>query len=83
MKMCFDTRWINLMMECVASVRYKVFFKSHETDKCTPTRGLRQGDPLSSMPYLFLICSEGLSSLSSHAAEEGTLLGVKAFHDAP
>jgi hypothetical protein len=74
-KLGFDIRWINLMMECVSSVRYRVQFNSHETDQFTPTRGLRQGDPLS--PYLFLICSEGLSSLLSHAEEMGVIEGVK------
>ena len=68
-------------MECVSSVRYRVRFNSHETEQFLPTRGLRQGDPLS--PYLFLICSEGLSSLLYHAELEGTISGVQVCWDAP
>jgi hypothetical protein len=50
-------------------------------DYITPTRGLRQEDPLS--PYLFLLCAEGLTSLITHEAEQGYLMGVKVCRGAP
>jgi hypothetical protein len=80
-KLGFDQRWIKLIMACVTSVRYNVRFNSMETDIFTPTRGLRQGDPLS--PYLFLIVAEGLSCMIRGAEERGDLEGVKVCRDAP
>jgi hypothetical protein len=70
-----------MMMACVSSVRYKVRFNSQETDTFTPTRGIRQGDPLS--PYLFLLCAEGLSSLLQYEEEAGGIEGVRVCRNAP
>jgi len=40
-----------------------------------PTRGLRQGDPLT--PFLFIVVVEGLSGLVRQAIKANMLLGVK------
>jgi hypothetical protein len=77
----FDERWISLMMAYVSSVRYQVRFNSEETEMFEPTRGLRQGDPLS--PYLFLLCAEGLSSLLLFEEEVGGIDGVRVCRNAP
>jgi hypothetical protein len=77
----FAKRWITMMMACVSSVRYQIRFNYNDTDMFSPTRGLRQGDPLS--PYLFLICAEGLSSLLLHEEEVGGIDGVRVCRNAP
>jgi hypothetical protein len=81
MKMGFDQRWITLIITCVKSVKYKVRVNSMETEIFTPTRGLRQGDPLS--PYLFHSVVEGLSSLLKGAESRGELHGVRVCRNAP
>lgn len=80
-KLGFDQRWINLVMAYVHSVRYNVRFNSEETETFSPTRGLRQGDPLS--PYLFLMIAESLSCMISKDEERGELEGVRVCRDAP
>ena len=62
----FDQCWIKLIMPCVTSVRYKVRFNSCEIDSFSPTRGLRQGDPLS--PILLNLVADGLSGILNKVA---------------
>jgi hypothetical protein len=77
----FDSRWINLIMQCVSTVSYKIKVNGDLTEEIVPTRGLRQGDPLS--PYLFLICAEGFSGLLHEAESVGNLEGIIICEGAP
>jgi hypothetical protein len=70
-KMGFNQTWINSVMRCVTSVRYSIKVNGDLTEPFTPSRGLRQGDPIS--PYLFLLCAEGLSSLMRKEERAGRL----------
>ena len=67
----FDVGWVDLIMACVTSVRYQVRLNNTVSDFFSPSRGLRQGDPL--LPYFFLFCAEGLTSLISYEEEQGNI----------
>ena len=73
-KMGFAPNWIKLVMMCVTSVHYAVLVNGTSSGRILPTRGIRQGDPIS--PYLFLICTEALSLLLPKADREGEIGGV-------
>ena len=81
LKMGFDARWVKLIMLCVTTVRYSVLRENREVGPIIPSRGLRQGDPLS--PYLFILCAEGFSSLIKRYERLGLLHGVKVARSAP
>ncbi|XP_042950231.1 uncharacterized protein LOC122282336 [Carya illinoinensis] len=76
LKLGFGSRWTGLIMAYVKSVSYAVKLNGVPSDTIIPSRGIRQGDPLS--PYLCLICAVGLSSLLKQAENRGVLRGVAA-----
>jgi hypothetical protein len=80
-KLGFQSRWVQWIMSCVSSVRYSVRFNGLPSQPFSPTRGLRQGDPLS--PYLFLLVADGLSTLLKHNEQLGNIDGVKVCRRAP
>ncbi|KAA3472243.1 reverse transcriptase [Gossypium australe] len=80
-RMGFELGWINLVMRCISTVSYAVILNRQIGNNFYPSRGLRQGDPLS--PFLFLICGEGLSSLMRLAQSEENFRGVKASRRGP
>ena len=81
MKLGFHMKWINTVMSCVSSVKYVVRINGQPYDLNQPTQGLRQGDPLS--PYLFLLCTEGLSVLLHQSAHQKVIKGVAASANGP
>jgi hypothetical protein len=65
LKMGFNHSWVEVVMRYVTTVTYRIKVNEQATEKFAPTRGLRQGDPLS--PYLSVICVEGLTTLLKEA----------------
>ncbi|CAH9113540.1 unnamed protein product [Cuscuta epithymum] len=79
--MGFEHNFIDLIMLCVSTVRYRVLVNGDLTETIVPTRGLRQGDPLS--PYLFILCAEGLAHIINRAIVKGYWSYCKISRNAP
>jgi hypothetical protein len=79
--MGFHIRWVNLIMSLVTSVSFSVLFNGTPLEEFHPSRGLRQGDPIS--PYLFLLAAEGLSGLLKQSRQSSHLHGIKVAPTAP
>ena len=69
-----DTQWVQLAMETVTTTSYSMLINGEPKRFVIPSRGIRQGVPLS--PYLFLLCTEGLSSLIRKVVESQSLHGI-------
>ena len=80
-KLGFAERWISMIMECICTVQYSVLLDGVLKGYVIPSRGLRQGDPLS--PYLFLLCAEGLSALMRQTGSMGRLKGIRTSRVGP
>lgn len=79
--MGFNDWWSHLILQCVSTVEYNIVQNDYTIGPITPTRGLRQGDPLS--PYLFIVCAEGLSCLLKGYEQRQWLHGVRICRKAP
>ena len=73
--MNFSTRWIGWIMECVSFVEYTLLVNGCMTQSFTPSKRLRQGDPIS--PYLFLMCANVLSIALLKVEQNKDLQGIK------
>ena len=80
-RMGFNEGWIHLIMLCVKTVTYSVLVNGEPCGMIHPTRGIRQGDPLS--PFLFLLCTEGLNGLIKKAERNGDIHGFSLYRRGP
>ena len=65
----------------VKLVTYSILINGEPRGIIHPTRGIRQGDPLS--PFLFLLCTEGLNGLIKHAETSGEIHGFSLCRRGP
>ena len=79
--MGFEERWIQLIYSCISSVSYSILVNGEPHGDIKPTRGLRQGDPLS--PYLFLLVSKGFNNLIQQAVGVGDIRGFSLCCNGP
>ncbi len=76
----FNEKFVKLIQQCISTVRYSLLLNGSIVSTFYPSRGLRQGDPLS--PYLFIIGSEVLLRLINREQSLGNLSGVKVAGNA-
>ena len=79
--MGFAIKWITWVMRCIDSVFYAFLINGSPQGSVKPSRGIRQGDPLS--PYVFILCTEVLSALFDKAMLDGSLAGVRVSCHSP
>ncbi|CAN1246312.1 Transposon TX1 uncharacterized 149 kDa protein [Linum grandiflorum] len=77
----FDARWISWIRECITTTSYSVLVNGVPSPTFNPSRGLRQGDPLS--PLLFPLCTEGLISLIQDSITNKHLSGIRLNRHCP
>ena len=81
LKLGFQQRWVDMIMRLVTTVSFLVLFNGECLESSNPSRGIRQGDPIS--PYLFVLAAEGLSCLLNSRIHSSVLKGIKVAPSAP
>jgi hypothetical protein len=70
----FCTNWIDWILNLISSTFFSILVNGTPSQPFSPSRGIRQGDPLS--PFLFVIMAEGLGRYIKASIENGSLQGL-------
>lgn len=71
-------KWV---YECISSVSYNILINGSPRSQITPTRGLQQGDLISS--FIFLLCFEGLYAAFKAKERDGSLPSISVRTSSP
>jgi len=71
----FDHNSVRWIMALVTSSSFSILVNGSPSETFIPSRGLRQGDPLS--PFLFILMMEGLGRSIKNAKEVGKIKGLQ------
>ena len=81
LKFRFHEVFVFWVMQCVSTVSFSVLINGGKSKCFQPSRGLRQGDPLS--PYLFILCQEVFLRLIDKEIAAGVISGVSMNRNGP
>jgi hypothetical protein len=77
----FTQHWISWIVIPVSTTSYSLLVNVAPAKPFWPTRGIKQGDPLS--PFLFILMMEGLNRSIKSATTTGEINGIKPFENFP
>ena len=75
----FDHNWVRCVMALVTTSSFSILVNGSPSELFLPSRGLRQGDPLS--PFLFILMMEGLGRSIKHARVTGRISGLQLMEN--
>lgn len=76
----FAPMWVRWIHSLISSTFFSILINGIPFKPFNPTRGIRQGDPLS--PFLFFLMAEGLGRLIKHALLSQHIKGL-SIHNTP
>ena len=74
-------KMLSVIMRCISSSSVRLLWNGQPTDEFLPSRGIRQGNPLS--PYIFVLCMERLAHLISTEVQNEGWKPLKVAKKAP
>lgn len=80
-KLGFSPKWLSWIKTCISSASYQVLLNGEPKGDISPSRGIRQGDPLSL--FLFILLTEALISQINGAESEGRITCLKIARASP
>ncbi|CAN1818839.1 LINE-1 reverse transcriptase homolog, partial [Linum perenne] len=77
----FSEMWCKWIYSCISTVKFDILLNGRSTGFFSPTRGIRQGDPIS--PFLFILMSNALTTLIDSAISRKITNGIKLTSRGP